>query len=78
MAEEKKGMGRARGADEQDEVLPGKDNVTEGARGLQQWGDEAVPEGPLTGTGTMGTAERAAKITRGQQDAQAKKRPEQD
>ena len=77
MAEDKKGMGRTRGADEQEEVLPKKGNVTEGSRGLQQWGDEASPEGPMTGTGTMGTAERAAKITRGQLDAEARKRSEQ-
>lgn len=64
--------GVRRGAEEQDEVLPKKDNVTEGSRGLQQWGDDAVPEGPMSGTGASGTAERAAKITRGQLDAGAK------
>lgn len=67
------GMGTQRGADEQDEVLPKKGNVTEGSRGLQQWSDEGIPDGPMSGTGSAGTAERAAKITRGQLDAEAAK-----
>lgn len=71
------GEGKRRVAEEQEDVLPKKGNVTEGSRGLQQWGDEAIPEGPLTGTGSSGTAERAAKITRGQLEAEeAKDRPE--
>lgn len=53
-------------AEEQEDVLPTKGNVTEGSRGLQQWGDEAIPEGPLLGNAASGTAERAAKITRAQ------------
>lgn len=51
---------------EQKDVLAKKDNVTEGARGLQQWGDEAMPDEGARGTGAEGTAERAARIGRGQ------------
>ena len=61
--------GKRREANEQEDVLPAKDNVTTGSRGLQQWSDEAIPEGPVSGTGASGTAERAAKITRGQLEA---------
>ncbi|HVM45821.1 MAG TPA: hypothetical protein VM582_07790 [Candidatus Thermoplasmatota archaeon] len=50
---------------DQDDVLPKKDNVTSSDRGLQIWDDdELVGEG--VGTGGSGTAERAAKIARGQ------------
>lgn len=58
--------GTHRVADEQEDVLAKKGHVTKGTRGLQQWGDEATPNGPHAGTGSAGTAERAAKITRGQ------------
>lgn len=68
--------GSRRGADDQEEVLPKKGNVTQSERGLQQWSDEAMPDGPTQGTGSSGTAERAARITRGQLDAEARKRSE--
>jgi hypothetical protein len=69
-------QGTRRGADEQQDVLDKKDKVIESpTRGLQQYGDEAIPEGGFTGTGSMGTAERAAKITRAQ--LEAKERSEQ-
>lgn len=51
---------------DQQDVLPKKDNVTSSDRGLQQWGDEAVPEGDGVGTAGSGTAARQARIARGQ------------
>lgn len=52
---------------DQEDVLPQKDHVTKSpTRGLQQWGDDPMGEG--TGTGSSGTAERAAKIARGQKE----------
>ena len=56
-------------ADERDQkdVLPQKGNVTQSERGLQIWDDDdAFGDGVGTGTGGSGTAERAAKIARGQ------------
>lgn len=67
--------GTHREAEDQRDVLPKKGNVTKSAQGLQQWGDEAIPDGEMSGTGTMGTAERAAKITRGQLDAKKRAEP---
>lgn len=62
--------GKRRAAGEQKDVLAEKDDVIETpARGLQQYGDDALPEGPISGGGG-GTAERAAKITRGQIEAE--------
>lgn len=51
---------------DQEDVLPDKDHVTKSRIGLQQWGDE--PMGEAVGTGGSGTAERAAKIARGQKE----------
>lgn len=52
---------------DQQDVLPKKDNVTKSSIGLQQWGDEAQPEdGKAVGTSGSGTAERQARIARGQ------------
>lgn len=52
---------------DQDEVLRRKDRVTRSGIGLQQWGDEPMGEG--TGTGGSGTAERAARIAKGQKES---------
>lgn len=52
-----------RGKDQSD-VLKKKDNVTQGKLGLQQWGDDGAHE--VAGTGGGGTAERQARIQRGQ------------
>lgn len=51
---------------DQKEVLEKKDNVTRSRIGLQQWGDS--PMGEAVGTGGSGTAERAARIARGQKE----------
>jgi hypothetical protein len=57
---------RRTGKEERD-VPKNKDEAIENPeRGLQQYGDEGIPEGPISGTGSAGTAERAAKITAGQ------------
>lgn len=65
-----------RGADEQEEVLDEKDHVIESpSRGLQQYGEEAFPDGQTHGSGSAGTAERAAKITAAQQRKE-KEQPE--
>ncbi|HET6406183.1 MAG TPA: hypothetical protein VFH78_16210 [Candidatus Thermoplasmatota archaeon] len=73
MADEKR-----QGAEEQEDVLDHKDHVLEGKRGLQQYGEEAFPDGGMRGTGGMGTAERSAKIGAAQRAAAeaSKKRPE--
>ena len=59
-------MTEHRVAEEQKDVLPKKGNVTQTNRGLQQWGEEGVPDEQTSGTASTGTAERAARITRGQ------------
>ena len=51
---------------DQEDVLPKKDHVTKSRIGLQQWGDS--PMGDAVGTGGSGTAERAARISRGQKE----------
>ena len=51
---------------DQEDVLPHKDHVTKSKIGLQQWGDDPIGGG--VGTGGSGTAERAAKIARGQKE----------
>ncbi len=51
---------------DQKDVLPKKGNVTQSGRGLQQWGES--PMGDAVGTGGSGTAERAARIARGQRE----------
>ena len=56
-------------AEKQEDVLPKKGNVTKAERGLQAW-DAPMGEGKARGTGSEGTAERAARITRAQQAAE--------
>lgn len=51
---------------DQDDVLPRKGDVTRSKIGLQIWGDE--PFGRGVGEGGSGTAERAARIAKGQKD----------
>lgn len=51
---------------DQEEVLKKKDHVTQSSRGLQQWGDEAQDPEQSTGTAQTGTAQRQARIARGQ------------
>lgn len=53
----------------QEEVLSKKDHVTQGSRGLQQWGGqgedesaEGIHDAAQHGNASMGTAERAARI----------------
>jgi hypothetical protein len=48
---------------DQKDVLAKKDNVTRSSIGLQQWGDEAQD---AEGSGGTGTAQRQARIARGQ------------
>ena len=52
--------------DDQKAVLAKKQNVTQSGLGLQQWGDDAQPEGEGEGTAGSGTAARQAKIGRNQ------------
>ena len=51
---------------DQADVLRKKGGVTRGALGLQQWDDLIQPDTGGIGTGSSGTAERAAKIGKGQ------------
>lgn len=51
---------------DQNDVLPKKGDVTKSKIGLQIWGDE--PYGRGVGEGGSGTAERAARIAKGQKE----------
>lgn len=57
-------MAEKRGPDwDQRDVLKKKDNVTQGSRGLQIWGDDAMGDNGQAGNASQGTARRQAFIT---------------
>ena len=56
---------------DQSDVLAKKDNVIKSDRGLQIWDDDAFGVAGQGGDASQGTAERAARIARGQRKSQA-------
>lgn len=66
-----------RGADwDQMDVLDEKDGVTQSGRGFQLWGDDVVGPPGRSGEGTVGTAERHARILEGQRRQKASQEDE--
>jgi hypothetical protein len=55
---------------DQRDVLKKKDNVTQGSRGLQIWGEQAEGVETETGDASQGTAARAGRITGAQEKAE--------
>lgn len=51
---------------DQEDVLPKKDRVTKSDKGLQQWGEQDLGAPGQHGSGSEGTAERAARLSEGQ------------